>query len=46
MFPQNLSERCGVLAASDLVRVLLSCQDLVKLQLMAPNKHFLFLSVL
>jgi hypothetical protein len=37
MFPQNLSERCGALAVSDLVRILLSCNDLVRLRLMAPN---------
>jgi hypothetical protein len=37
MFPQNLSERCGAFAVSDLVRILLNCNDLVSLRLMAPN---------
>jgi hypothetical protein len=37
MFPQNPSERCGTPADSDLVRILLSLNDLVRLQLMAPN---------
>jgi hypothetical protein len=37
MSPQNPSERHGVLAVPDLVRILLSRNDLVRLQLMAPN---------
>jgi hypothetical protein len=37
MFPQNPSERHGALAVSDLVRILLSHNDLVRLLLMAPN---------
>jgi hypothetical protein len=37
MFPQNLSERHGAHAASDLVRILLSRNDLVRSRLMAPN---------
>jgi hypothetical protein len=37
MSPQNLSERCGELAVSDLVRILLNRNDLVRLLLMAPN---------
>jgi hypothetical protein len=39
MFPQNLSEIHGALAVSDLVRILLSCNVLVRLQLMAPNSE-------
>jgi hypothetical protein len=37
MFLQKPSERHGALAVSDLVRILLSHNDLVRLQLMAPN---------
>jgi hypothetical protein len=37
MFPPNPNERCGAPAISDLVRILLSHNDLVRLQLMAPN---------
>jgi hypothetical protein len=37
MFPQNPSERHGALAISDLVRILLSHNNLVRLWLMAPN---------
>jgi hypothetical protein len=37
MFPQNLSERQGAPAVSDLVRILLSLNNLVRLWLMAPN---------
>jgi hypothetical protein len=37
MFPQSLGERHGTLAVPDLVRILLSRNDLDRLQLMAPN---------
>jgi hypothetical protein len=37
MFPQNLSGRHDTLAVPDLVRILLSHNDLVRLGLMAPN---------
>jgi hypothetical protein len=36
--PSKPSERHGALAVSDLVRILLSHNDLVRLQLMAPNR--------
>jgi hypothetical protein len=44
MFPQNLSERHGTLAVLDLVRILLSCNDLVRLQLMVPNSIGIFVA--
>jgi hypothetical protein len=37
MFPQSLNERCSALAVPDIVRILLNHNDLVRLQLMAPN---------
>jgi hypothetical protein len=37
MFPQNPSERHGALAVSNLVKILLSRNDLVRFWLMAPN---------
>jgi hypothetical protein len=37
MSSQNLSEKHGPFAVSDLVRILLSLNDHVRLQLMAPN---------
>jgi hypothetical protein len=37
MFPQNSSERHGAPAVPDLVRILLSCNDLVRLWLPTNN---------
>jgi hypothetical protein len=39
MSPQKVSKRHDALAVSDLVRILLSCNDHVRLWLMAPNRE-------